>query len=76
MSKCGEYEDFHDYFGKFAGRTLRIAGLIHLAKYMDINRLVDLESVTSAYVIMEYFAEQTKMVLGYENYKCFGGKVI
>ena len=76
MSKGGEYEDFHDYFGKFAGRTLRMAGLIHLAKYMDINRPVDLESMTSAYVIMEYFAEQTKMVLGYENYNVSAEKLL
>lgn len=76
MSKGGEYEDFHDYFGKFAGRTLRVAGLIHLAKYMDINRPVDLESMTSAYVIMEYFAEQTKMVLSYENYDVSAEKLL
>lgn len=76
MSKGGEYDDFHDYFGKLAGRTLRIAGLIHLAKYMDVNRPVDLETMTSAYVIMEYFAEQTKMVLGYENYNVSAEKLL
>lgn len=68
LAKGGEYEDHRDYFGKFAGRTLRFAGLLHLAKYGDISRPVDMETMASAYVLSEYFAEQTKNVLGYDRY--------
>lgn len=68
LAKGGEYEDNHDYFGKFAGRVLRFAGLLHLAKYQDISKPVEIETVASAITLSEYFAEQTKNVLGYEKY--------
>lgn len=76
LAKGSEYEDFRDYFGKFAGRTLRLAGLLHMAKYKDIERPVDMETMASAYVLSEYFAEQTKMVLGYDNYNALAVKLL
>lgn len=76
LAKGNEYEDYRDYFGKFAGRTLRLAGLLHMAKYKDVERPVDMETMTNAYVLSEYFAEQTKMVLGYDKYNALAEKLL
>jgi len=55
LAKGGYLEDNRDYFGKFAGRTLRIAGILHMAEYQDLTRAVDADTVQKAITIAEYF---------------------
>jgi len=55
----GIFEGESDYFGKIAGRALRIAGILHMAEYRDINRPVDARTMHAAIEIAEYFITQS-----------------
>ena len=68
LGKGGEFEEYRDYFGKSAGRTLRIAGLLHLAECQDIHKPVDGNTMLHAIFLSEYFISQTMKILGCDKY--------
>lgn len=59
LGKNGAFEDNRDYFGKFSGRTLRIAGILHMAEFGDVNKPLDAYTMRSAIEISNYLIVQS-----------------
>lgn len=65
-----EFEDMRDFAGKIHGKSLRIAGILHIVKYRDAakDKPISSRTVREAFEIGEYFLEHAKVI-----YRLSGG---
>lgn len=67
MSDNGSLAEYREFFGKLTGKTLRIAGLLHLCEH-DTDECVSGKTMSGAIAISEYFGKQYLKMMCADNY--------
>lgn len=67
MADNGALAEYREFFGKLAGKTLRIAGLLHLCEY-TASDCVSGRTMNAAIEIAEYFGKQYLKMMCADNY--------
>ena len=67
LGKGGECEDTRDFFGKYGGRILRIAGLLHLAEGNKMTVPISAPIMRNSVNIVRYFYNQAMSILNSEE---------
>lgn len=62
LDRGGAFEFNRDYFGKFAGRTLRIAALLHMAEYQNTSILLSRDTMEKAINIATFFIKHSQSI--------------
>ena len=67
MSDNGRLADYREFFGKLTGKTLRIAGLLHMCEN-DITVPISGDTMLSAVAISRYFGQQYLKMMCADTY--------
>lgn len=70
LRKGGKFEDNKDFYGKYASRALRIAGLLHLASGEKTTKPINAATMNNAVKIVDYFCGQADLILGAAQREC------
>lgn len=67
MADNGVLAEYREFFGKLAGKTLRIAGLLHLCEY-SLSECLSGSTMNAAIKIAEYFGKQYLKMMCADSY--------